>query len=1232
MRSSTLALLVFCASAGLANAQPQAVSLLDSLPTSFELNRGQAGGAARLVARGAGYTLLLEDSRAVLRLRSGGEISLRLLGALERGVAGESILPGTINYFIGRNPQAWLTGIPTFARARYAQVYPGIDLVYHGDRGRLEYDFEVAPGVNPGLIRMRFDGAQRLTLEANGDLALHTANGVVTVERPTVYQNIAGMRRSVEGGFRLDDDGAVSVRLGPYDSRHPLVIDPVLVYSTLLGQFQDHGASGIIVDGTGASYIAGYSAVSFDVAESDAFVAKLNPTGTALMFATYFGGAGSDQANAIALDAVGNVYVTGLTDSPDFPTASPSQGSHGGDGDAFVTKLSVAGDAVLYSTFLGGSGWEEGWDIVVDASSNIHVVGMTQSADFPLAAAFQTTLGGASDAFVTKYDSTGSRVASTYLGGSGDDTAAAAIAGPAGSLLLTGWSYSPNFPTTAGSSQPVHGGDADAFLVRMNTSTWTLDYSTFIGGTDWDTGSALAADASGAVYVTGSTTSVDFPVSAGALQTSASGGLGDGFVTKLSGDGSSRIYSTYLGGTDQDFSDGLAVTAGGVAVVAGLTASDDFPTAAALQPSRASSGDAFDAFVTKLNAAGTGLVYSSFLGATESSSTAHAVALGPGGDAFVVGAASSSRFPTTAGAFLPTVERTIPSVAFVARISDATPACTFFVRPGEVVVGAGGIAIAREAVTVVAPSGCVWAASSPDPWITLTVSGGTGIGHVPYIVAGNGGATRTGSITVAGQTVNITQMGSDCTYVVSGVPIQPSSGGSGATATVSTAAGCPWVVTSFASWVSASPPSGTGNGVLTFTVQPNTQQSPRTGLLSVGPSFGGALNVSVSQEGFCDVSLSPTSAGPAPGPGGTGFLTINVSPANCLWTAISNVPWLSLSTPVGVGSATVPYTATANLGAARSGSITIGDETFVVSQQAAPSGNVPWTLPPSPASGSGPSATFTFNFFDNNGATNLDVVNVLVNNYLDGRVACYIYYYRSSNLLHLVNDAGNALLPGLPLDGSLQSRGNSQCLVDGSESSAVMDGNLLTLTLKIFFEAGFAGNKVVYTAARDLSGNSSGFVQQAVWNVPGGGPGSPAAISMTPSRGGGGAYSFVFTYSDGNGYADLESATVLLNGFLNGVGGCYLGYHVSSNRVFLVNDAGAGYVGSLLLDGTGSVENGQCRIRGSGSGAVGSGTTLTLTLSIEFKGGFGGNRVFYLSAQDATTTSGWQAMGSWTVP
>jgi hypothetical protein len=381
----------------------------------------------------------------------------------------------------------------------------------------------------------------------------------------------------------------------------------------------------------------------------------------------------------------------------------------------------------------------------------------------------------------------------------------------------------------------------------------------------------------------------------------------------------------------------------------------------------------------------------------------------------------------------------------------------------------------------------------------------------------------------------------------------------------------------------------------------------------------------------CDALLTPASV-TVPRAGGLGAVTASIAAAGCAWTVSSDATWLSASTAGGSGTTTMSFTAAANLtGAVRVGHLVIGGRQFTVTQNGPDAGPVPSVLPPSPASGAAASQTFTFRFYDPEGASNLDVVNVLFNNFLDGRFACYIAYVPWNGLLYLVNDSGDALLPAL-VPGDEDSVGNSQCSIDGPGSSAAMSGNVLTLTLQVRFTPGFAGRKVVYQAARDLDGHNSGWVQQGVWQVPGASSSLPSVVSMTPERGGGSGYVFQVTFRHPAGYTKLVSGTVLINDYLDGRVACYVGYHLPSHTLFLINDPGNAYLPPLALAGVGQVENSQCRIRAEGSSAIGNGTDLVLTLVVEFKPGFRGSRVFYVSAQDDTATSGWQSMGSWSVP
>ena len=681
------------------------------LPLHFEANRGQTDKDVRFLSRGPGYNLYLTANEAVLVLsrpnadakrdaRNAPErldakaqtkpVALRisLVGAAHKAqVTGLDELPGKANYFIGKDPAKWRTNVPTYAKVRYENVYPGIDLVYYGNQRQLEYDFVVAPGADPKKIVLGFKGANKLEIDAQGELVLRAAGGDLRQHKPVIYQNIDGVRHEIAGGYVRKGANWVGFQLAAYDASRPLVIDPVVLsYSTYLGGSGTDIGNGIAVDADGNAYVTGATvsipttAGAFQTTNGgrqSTFVTKINSTGSALVYSTYLG---SGTGGAIAVDADGNAYVTGAT-GPDLPTTPGAfQPIAGSLTDAFVTKLNPAGSALVYSTFLGGSNTESGLGIAVDAERNAYVTGYTLSTDFPTTpGAIQTAFGGGqTDAFVTKIDPTGSAlVFSTYLGGSSDDGANGIAADTIGNAYVTGSTDSTNFPTTEGAFQPVFGGGSpgfggDAYVTKFNPTGSALVYSTYLGGTAGDGGAAIAVDVDGNAYVTGGTNSSNFPTTAGAFQPILSGPA-DAFVAKLDL-GGAVVYSTCFGGTAGETGSGIAVDSAGNAYVVGRTNSSDFPTTpAAFQPTFG--GGVGDVFVTKLNPSGSALVYSSYLGGSDFES-GFGIAVDAAGSAYVTGRTSSSNFPTTAGAFEPTQPMWFgrsAADAFIAKIVDLVP-------------------------------------------------------------------------------------------------------------------------------------------------------------------------------------------------------------------------------------------------------------------------------------------------------------------------------------------------------------------------------------------------------------------------------------------------------------------------------------------------------------------------------------------------------------------------------
>ena len=363
------------------------------LPLSFEPNQGQTDARVKFLARGPGYGLFLTDNEAVFSL-SGSQMRMRLQGAsTSPQITGVDQLPGKVNYLLGNKSENWRTNVPTYARVRYEQIYPGVDLIYYGNQRQLEYDFVIEPRASSKQIRLAFEGAGKLKLNRHGDLILGSAAHKITLLRPKAYQEIDNKRREVSVKYLLKPYGQVAFQVGAYDKRQQLVIDPVLVYSTYLGGSGLDAGNGIAVDSSGNAYITGQtSSLNFPTVSPlqpatggsvDAFVAKLNATGTALVYSTYLGGSGTDVGTSIAVDSNGNAFITGQTTSLTFPTVNPLHPALNDSADAFVAELNSAGSALVYSTFLGGHSTDSGNSIAVDSAGNAYVTGTSFSSDFP---------------------------------------------------------------------------------------------------------------------------------------------------------------------------------------------------------------------------------------------------------------------------------------------------------------------------------------------------------------------------------------------------------------------------------------------------------------------------------------------------------------------------------------------------------------------------------------------------------------------------------------------------------------------------------------------------------------------------------------------------------------------------------------------------------------------------------------------------------------------------------
>jgi uncharacterized protein (TIGR03437 family) len=644
------------------------------LPLSFEANRGQTDGRVQFLARGNGYTLFLTSRETVLKLKAPGEraarvVRLRWDGANPAPRAdGLDELPGKSNYFIGNDAAKWRTNIPSYARVRYRQVYSGVDLVFRNAQGSLEYDLEVAAGADPGLVRFTVEGANRLRVDAAGDLVLEIGRNVLRQRRPLVYQEVDGARRVLEGRYVLRGKRTVGFEVAGRDPDKALTIDPILVYSTFLGGSNTDWAPGIAVDALGKTYVAGSTySTDFPIAGGvyirksglgdvdDVFVAKLNGDGTALEYSTYLGGRLSDEAWRIRVDSSGKAYVVGYTASADFPrTPNAYQLVYGGgQHDAFLAILNPAGSTLVYSTFLGGNQDDGCYDIALDNLNRVYLTGYTSSSNFPTTpGALRTGPAGGADAFVAKLDpALGQLIYSTYLGGSDNDYSSAIKVNDQYQAYVAGLTYSTDFPTTPGVFQPQVAGHDDSFVAKLNPSGTALIFSTYLGGNCEEETYGLALDRDGNAYLTGYVETKNFPATPGAFQTSHHGGADDAFVAKVDVTGAFLHYATYLGGSDNDVGGDIAVDTIGNAYILGYTKSADFPTTpAALQ---STFNGEWDAFLVKLNRRGSHLGYSTYLGG-RGEDYGRGLALDAAGDLYLSGWTNYGDYPTTPGVLQPT--------------------------------------------------------------------------------------------------------------------------------------------------------------------------------------------------------------------------------------------------------------------------------------------------------------------------------------------------------------------------------------------------------------------------------------------------------------------------------------------------------------------------------------------------------------------------------------------------
>lgn len=684
---------------------------------SFEANAGQTDERVKFMARNGNYVLFLTTTEAVLKLDELAErnlsgpigsegnrdcegfllypdtktrpvsnleehesrpsvLRIRLIGANpDSRISGLEEQSGKVNYFIGNDPMRWRTGVLRYARVEYKNIYGGVNLIYYGHQAELEYDFVVMPGADPGAIRLMLEGADKIAVETDGDVLAAIGGQEIRLRKPQLYQEINGTRLPIDGRYVVEGGNQITFAIGAYNATRPLIIDPVLVYSTYLGGSSLDIGQGIAIDADGNTYVTGWTMSSdFPTANplqpalsgsQDVFVTKISSAGQTLLYSTYLGGTSAEQGKVITVGGDGSALVGGVSFSTNFPTVNAVQPSFGGGpNDAFLAKLSPDGSTLVYSTYLGGSGEESLFGVAVDGGGIAYLSGGTSSSNFPVVNALQPAIAGPSDAVVAKIGSSGPLIYSTFLGGSGDEVGSDIALDASGNAYLAGWTTSSNFPIV-NPLQPALAGLRDAFFAKLNAAGSGLAYSSYLGGSGDDYGVGIGVDASSNAYLAGATNSPDFPTVSPLQPTLA--GLEDIFVSKITAGGSGIGYSTYLGGSGDDvpYTGSMAIDGSGNVYVAGSTDSSDFPVSSAIQPAF---GGILDAFVTKLNSTGSALSYSTYLGGSDVD-WAYSLAADPIGNAYATGVTASTNFPI-ANPIQPT--RAGPYDGFVLKIGGST--------------------------------------------------------------------------------------------------------------------------------------------------------------------------------------------------------------------------------------------------------------------------------------------------------------------------------------------------------------------------------------------------------------------------------------------------------------------------------------------------------------------------------------------------------------------------------
>ncbi|MEQ1947581.1 MAG: SBBP repeat-containing protein [Bryobacteraceae bacterium] len=1233
-----------------------------SLPAFFLPNVfARSGDDSTYLAKTPAMTAAFSPSRARFRLQ-GGEFQVRYLDSSPQSIP-EATQPSHahVNFLVGRDEHNWRRDIPAFGTLVYRDLYPGITLRYSAIDGTLKSEWTVNAGADSRAIRLAYSAIA--SIASDGSLHLRQgspgeswdASRELIERRPEIYQLINGERHEVPGRYRLIDDHTVGFEIDAYDPSRELVIDPVISYSTYLGGSGMGAVTGIAIDSGGNAYVTGWTealnlpivgaAQAANAGSVDAFVAKFNPAGTALLYATYIGGRGDDRGSAIAVDSSGQAHVTGSTASANFPLVNSLSATLVGSRKAFVLRLNSVGNALTYSTYLGGTAYEAGTAIALDSSANDYVTGDTQSVNFPVSGAVQSSNAGGFDAFVTKINSAGAIVFSTYLGGAGNEHAGGIAIDASSNVYVAGGTYSTNFPTL-GSIQSANGGNQDAFLTKLAASGAQILYSTYLGGAGTVTGeqaNAITIDGSGNAYIAGVTNSTNFPTTAGAYQVTYNG-FQDAFVAKINAAGNALTYSTYLGGTSFDWANGIRVDSSGNAYIAGYTSSFDFAISGGVQ---AGFGGMYDAFVTKLSASGSTLLLSTYFGGS-GSDTANAIAVDGSGNMFVAGQTTSLNFPLQSaiqsannggnigwaarlGVTAPPTQT--PSAVSVTPTSGSGNTVTLTAQFSDT-GGAGALTSASLLVNTGASTGFACYLTYVPSTQTLSLANDDPASGSLAIAFG-GGTQQNSQCVISGTGASATVSGSTLTLTVPITFLPGFAGSKGVFLNAAdSGANTGWV--SKGTWTVTIPPAQPSAD----TVSPNGGSGSSQTFTLVYSDIQSAANLtgmavlfqtSVTTPNACYVVYDRNQGTVAliwDSGLGSSSRSINsttpISNSQCtLGAASAQISGLSLILTVSL-TFTGPFTGTKNIymyaseGALNTGWVQRG--TFSVL-----AGGVPVVGSVVPGSGSGPAQRFTFTVSDPGGSGFLTGMAALISSTFNTNNACSLVYDRATNVVSLSYDnAANGSSPVAP--GSNTAVANSQCTLRGANTTVTYTATQMIVTMDLSFNATFFGTKNIYLYAAESTANS-GWSTVGSWAVTGG---APTADSVTPASGAGSSPSFTFSVSDSVSQANISGLSMLFTSGSPGnlANACYLVYDRAASTIGLYNDA-ASAISSKGIGSSATLQNSRCAV--GYTVMTTSGNSVLFTINLAFKPAFNGAKSVYLQANEPSINSGWVLRGSWTV-